>query len=57
MDGDAAVIAGNGDHGLPLNVELLLVTDPIRALDHVVGLGHRPLDVAAPDRVVGELAR
>ena len=49
--GHATVVAGHRDHRLGLEVELLLVADPVRALDDEVGLGEARLDVAPRDLV------
>jgi hypothetical protein len=56
VDGDAAVLARDGDHRLVLDVQLLLVPDAVRALDHEVGPGHGGRGVARLDGVVRELA-
>ena len=56
VDGDAAILAGDGDHRLVLDVELLLVPDAIDALDDELGGLHRFGRVAALDGVVGEFA-
>ena len=55
VDGDAAVLARDGDHRLVLDVQLLLVADPVGALDHQLGGGHCRGRIATRDRVVGEL--
>ena len=39
VDGHTAVLAGDGDHRVVLDVELLLVPDPVLALQDEVGLG------------------
>ena len=52
---DAAVGVGDGDHGLVLDVELLLVTDPIGPFDHQLGLGEARLEVAPCDLAVRDL--
>ena len=54
-DGDAAIRARLGDHGLVLDVELLLVADPVLALDDEAGVGQRDVHVAASDLVGREL--
>ena len=54
-DGDAAIGSRLGDHGLVLDVELLLVADPVLALHDQRGLGERVFDVASTDLVGGEL--
>ena len=54
-DGDAAVRSWHRDHGLVLDVELLLVADAILALDDEAGRGERGFDVAAADLVGREL--
>ena len=41
VHGDAAVVPRDGDHPLVLDVQLLLVADPVRALDDQVGGGER----------------
>ena len=41
VDGDAAVLARDGDHRVVLDVELLLVADPVLALEDEVGRGER----------------
>ena len=51
---DAAVLAGDGDHRLVLDVELLLVADPVRPLDDQVGARQRGVHVAGADVEVGE---
>ena len=55
MDGDPAVLARDGDHRLVLDVQLLLVADAVRALDHERGLLHGGRRIARLDGVVGEL--
>ena len=54
MDRDAAVRPGHGDHALGLDVELLLVADPVGSLDDQVRLGEARLQVPPGDGVVGE---
>ena len=56
MDRHAAVLARDGDHGLTLDVELLLVSDAVRPFDDEVGFGHGRVDVATAHGVVRELA-
>ena len=34
VDGHSAVVAGHGDHRVVLDVQLLLVADPVLAFDH-----------------------
>ena len=55
VDGDAAILARHRDHGLVLDVELLLVADPVGPLDHHVRPGHGRRRIAAFDGVLGEL--
>ena len=52
--GHAAVLPRDGDHGLVLDVELLLVADPVGALDDDLGLGEAGLQIALGHRVLGE---
>ena len=54
MHRDPAVRAGHGDHRVVLDVQLLLVADPVLALDDDVGRGHRRIHLAPLDRVAGE---
>ena len=54
VDGDPAVLARDRDHRVVLDVELLLVTDAVLALEDEVGLGEAALEVAGRDLVVGE---
>ncbi len=54
-DGDAAVRPWLGDHGLVLDVELLLVADAVLARDDERGLREGSLGVAAADLIGGEL--
>ena len=54
VDGDAAVVGGHRDHRVVLDVELLLVTDPILALEDEVGRGEGRLGVARRQLVGGE---
>ena len=54
VDGDAAILAGHRDHRVVLDVELLLVADPVLALEDDVGLGEARLEVAPADLVLGE---
>ncbi len=54
-DGDAAVRPRLGDHGLVLDVELLLVADPVLTLDDEAGAGQRGVHIAASDLVGREL--
>ena len=54
VDCHAAVLAGDRDHRIVLDVELLLVTDAVLALDHEVRLGESALEVARGDVEVGE---
>ena len=55
MDGDAAVLARDGDHRLVLDIQLLLVADAVGPLDDHLGGCHGRGRIAARDRVVGEL--
>ncbi len=48
---DAAALARHGDHRVVLDVQLLLVTDPVFALDDRVGGGERPIRIARTDLV------
>ncbi len=52
--GHAAVLARDGDHGLVLDVELLLVTDPVGAFDDDLRLGEAGLQIALGHRVLGK---
>ena len=45
-DGDAAAVGRLGDHRVVLDVQLLLVADPVLALEDDVGARHRGVDVA-----------
>ena len=54
MDRHAAVRPGHGDHALRLDVELLLVADPVGSLDDQVRLGEPRLEVTPGDVVLGE---
>ncbi len=54
VDRDPAVLPGQGDHRVVLDVQLLLVADPVGALDHDVGGGQGGLDVPAGELVAGE---
>ena len=54
VDRDLAVLAGHGDHRLVLDVQLLLVADPVLALEDDVGLGEPSLEIAGTDLVLGE---
>ncbi len=54
MDRDPAVLAGQRDHRVVLDVQLLLVADPVRALDDHVGGGERGVHVAPAELEVGE---
>jgi hypothetical protein len=54
VDSDAAVRFGDGDHPVVLDVELLLVADPILTLEDEAGVAEPDLEVAAGDLVVGE---
>ncbi len=54
VDRDPAVLAGHGDHRLRLDVQLLLVPDPVRALDDEIGGLEARGDVAAADLVLRE---
>ncbi len=54
VDRDAAIRPGHGDHRVVLDVELLLVTDPVLALDDEIGAGHGRIDVSGDELVVGE---
>jgi len=54
VDDDAAVLAGHRDHRLVLDVQLLLVTDPVHALEDEVGLGEARGDIALRNLVLGE---
>ena len=56
VDLDPAVGAGDRDHGLVLDVQLLLVADPVLALDHDLGRVKAGLHVALDELEVGELA-
>ncbi len=54
-NGDAATVGGFGDHRVVLDVQLLLVTDAVLALEDDVGAGEGGLDVGPRfDRVLGE---
>ena len=46
MDGDPAVVLGHRDHRVVLDVELLLVADPVLALEDEVGRRERGVGVA-----------
>jgi hypothetical protein len=54
VDGHPSVATRDGDHRVVLDVELFLVTDPIRPLDDQVGVGERRCDVALGQIEVGE---
>jgi hypothetical protein len=54
VDGHPAVRLGDGDHGLVLDVELLLVADPIGPLEDQVGRLEAGGQVALRQLVVGE---
>ncbi len=54
VDRHAAVLARHGDHALRLDVELLLVADPVGPLDDHVRLGEPGVEVAPGDVVLGE---
>ena len=57
VDGYAAIRPWDGDHGLVLDVELLLVADAVLAFDHQLGLLEAGLDIALADIEMGELLR
>jgi hypothetical protein len=44
VDRDAAVLARDRDHRVVLDVELLLVTDAVRALEDVIGAA-KPVEI------------
>ena len=56
VDFDSAVEARDRDHGLVLDVQLLLVADPVLALDHDVRCGQPRLHVALGQLEMRELA-
>ncbi len=53
-DGDAAAFGRDGDHRVVLDVELLLVPDPVLAFEDEVRGRERRIGVTAIDRVTGE---
>ena len=55
VDGDPAVRPWHADHGLVLDVELLLVTDSVLAFDDQVGRREAGVDVAVEQVEMGEL--
>ena len=54
VDGDAAVLARDRDHRVVLDVELLLVADPVLALEDEVGGREGGVGVARRELVGGE---
>ena len=54
VDRNAAVLAGYRDHRVVLDVELLLVADAVRSLEHEIGLREARVEVAGRDLVMGE---
>ena len=57
MHGDPAVVPGQRDHRVVLDVQLLLVPHAVRALDHDVCARQGGIDIAARELVVGEHQR
>ena len=54
VDRDAAVVGRHRDHRVVLDVQLLLVTDPVLALEDEVGRGERRVGIAGGQLVGGE---
>ena len=54
MDDNAAILAGHRDHRLVLDIQLLLVADPVLALKDQVGAREAGIEIAPGHVVLGE---